>query len=85
MLQLEGLLFTAGTLFISLLPGNLLGYAAFCFCKKEGFIGLFSYRLPVFELLCFTFAIIGLQAALAFLLSRNVKKEALVDRIRYHE
>lgn len=85
MLQLEGLVFTAGTLFISLVLGNLLGYLAFCYCKKEGFVGLFEYHVPVFELCVLIAGILALQIVLAFVLSRNVKKESLVERIRYQE
>lgn len=85
MLQLEGLVFTTGTLFISLLLGNLLGYLAFCYCKEEGIIGLFEYHVPVLELCILIVGILALQIVLAFVLSKNVKKESLVERIRYQE
>ena len=85
MLQLEGLVFTAGTLFVSLIPGNILGYFAFRYCRKEGIIGLFEYHVPVLELCVLIVGIVTLQVALAFVLSKNVKKESLVERIRYQE
>ena len=85
MLQLEGLVFTVGTLVISLIPGNILGYLAFCYCKKEGYIGLFEYHIPILELSVLVIGILALQVILAFILSRNVKKESLVERIRYQE
>ena len=50
MLQLEGLVFTAGTLFVSLVLGNLLGYYAFFYCRQQGIVGLFEYHLPFLEL-----------------------------------
>lgn len=85
MLQLEGLVFTAGTLLISLTVGNILGYFAFHYCKEEGIIGLFEYHVPVLELCVLIVGILALQTVLAFVLSKNVKKESLVERIRYQE
>lgn len=83
MLQIEGLVFTIGTLLISLTLGNLLGYLAFLFCKEQGFIGLFEYHFPILEIGGFVIGIVVLQVILALVLSKNVKKESLVERIRY--
>nr|MDE7477735.1 ABC transporter permease [Lachnospiraceae bacterium] len=84
-LQLEGILFSAGTTVVSLVVGIPLGYALFRYCKSEGFVGLSIYHFPVMEVL-FMFLFIGiLQIILSFILSRNVKNESLVERIRYHD
>ncbi len=83
MLQTEGMIFSAGTLFVALTVGNLLGYAAFCWCKKKGWFGLFQYELPYLEILILIVGIIFLQVILSWLLSRNVKKESIVDRIQH--
>lgn len=85
MLQLEGLVFTAGTLVIALVLGNILGYLAFGYCKKQGVIGLFEYHAPVLELAALVAGISVLQTALAFILSKNIKKASLVERIRHQE
>lgn len=85
MLQLEGLAFTAGAAAISLILGNILGYIAFGFCKENGIVGLFEYHLPLPELTIFVLGIVGLQGTLAFILSKNIKKESLVERIRHEE
>ena len=83
-LWLEGLVFSAGTAAVSLVVGIPLGYALFRYCKSNSFAGLGTYRFPVREVL-FLFVFIGvLQMALSFILSRNVRKESLVERIRYH-
>lgn len=83
-LQLEGILLSAGTAGVSLVAGVPLGYALFRYCKANGFIGLSIYHFPVGEVL-FLFVFIGvLQGMLSFVLSRNVRRESLVDRIRYH-
>lgn len=82
MLQLEGLVFTAGTIVISLVLGNLLGYLAFLKCKSIGMVGLFEYHVPFLEVGCLILGIIVLQTVLAFVLSHNVKRESLVEKIR---
>ena len=82
MLQLEGLVFTAGTVAISLVAGNLLGYLAFHKCKDIGMVGLFAYHVPVLEVGCLIVGIVVLQTVLAFVLSHNVKQESLVEKIR---
>lgn len=85
MLQLEGLIFTVGTLLISLTLGNALGYLAYAKCKDIGMVGLFEYRLPILEITLLAVGLLLLEAALAFLLSRNVKKESIIERIRYEK
>lgn len=83
-LQLEGLIFSVGTAVVSLVVGIPLGYALFRYCKSNSFAGLGIYHFPIREVL-FLFVFIGvLQMVLSFILSRNVKKESLVERIRYH-
>lgn len=83
-LQLEGGIFSAGTAVVSLAAGIPLGYALFRYCKVNGFVGLNIYHFPIKEVLLM-FVFIGvLQIVLSFILSRNVKKESLVERIRYH-
>ncbi len=83
-LWMEGLIFSAGTAAVSLAAGIPLGYALFRYCKENAFIGLGVYQFPFREVL-FLFAFIGvLQMVLSFVLSRNVRKESLVERIRYH-
>ena len=83
MLQLEGILFSAGTAAVSLLLGCPLGYAVFLFAKEHGVYGLNQYHVPVPEILVMTGAIVLMQALLSYFLSRNLRKESLVERINY--
>ena len=64
MLQFEGLIFTSGTLLLSLILGNILGYFAFHKCLENGIIGLFQYHLPILELSFLEFGILLLQMIL---------------------
>ncbi|MCL2254828.1 MAG: ABC transporter permease [Lachnospiraceae bacterium] len=83
MLQLEGLIFTIGTLLISLTIGNLLGYPAFLYSKSMNVFGINHYSIPVLELLIMTILIVLIQAVLSLTLSKDMGKESLVERINY--
>lgn len=83
MLQLEGVVFTGGTLLICLSLGNVLGYLSFQYCKTQGFLGLNEYRLPVLELGILVIIIILLQSVLSFLLGKSLSKDSIIERISY--
>jgi putative ABC transport system permease protein len=85
MLQMEGLLFTAGTVFIALAVGTPAGYLLFRYGKENSWFGLYEYHFPVMEMGLMVAAIAVLQITLSYLLSRNLKKASLVERIRYQE
>ncbi len=84
-LQIQGLLFSAGTVLAAVIVGLPAGYGLFRFAKENGIFGLNVYHVPVAELACMIAAIGLLQAAVSYLLSRNLKKESLVERIRHQE
>ncbi len=79
MMQAEGVLFSVGTAAISLAIGSPLGYA-----KEYHFFGINEYHFPAVEIGVMVLIILLLQASLSFLLSRNLRKESLVERISYH-
>lgn len=85
MLGLEGFVSIAGTLAVSLTLGNLFGYLAFLKLKETGMFGLNVYHFPFMELLIMALSLVLLQLILSLIMSRNIRKEALIDRIRYHE
>lgn len=83
MLRNEGLLFTLGSVVISLVVGIPAGYGLFLYGKKAGLTGFDVYHFPGMEILAMILILAVLQISLSFILSRNVKKESLIDRIRY--
>ncbi|MDE7311966.1 MAG: ABC transporter permease [Eubacterium sp.] len=84
-MQLQGLLFSAGTVLVAVFAGLPLGYVLFCYAKKNAVYGINAYHVPAKEIVCMALVIAALQAVLSYLLSRNLKKESLVERIRYQE
>lgn len=65
--------------------GIPLGYGVFSYIKSTGWIGIHIYHFPWREISFMAAVIALLQLILSFLLSRNVKKESLIQRIRYQE
>lgn len=84
-LQMEGILFTAGPVLVSLIVGIPMGYGLFIYGKSNSFAGMYEYHFPVIETACMIIVLATLQIILSFILSKNVKKESLVERIRYRE
>lgn len=85
MLQIEGFIFTIGTLVTALTVGNLLGYLAFLKCKDMGWIGLNVYHFPVVELGTMIVILLLLQSTLTLYMTKKLQKDSLVERIRHRE
>ena len=83
MLQFEGILFTLGSIATSLIIGLPAGYGLFLFAKAKGIFGIKVYNFPTAEVLIMILALLIMQVILSFVLSKNVKQESIIDRIRY--
>ena len=82
MLAGEGLVFTAGTLLISLTLGNLAGYLLFCWAKKSHFMSISRYHYPVWESIGLALVLLGGQLLITRFMRKKVEGESLIDRIR---
>ena len=82
-LQLQGLIFTVGTICVALIIGLPLGYALFSYAKNNGIFGMNVYHVPITPILAMILLVGLLQIVLSCVLSSNLKKETLVERIRY--
>ena len=82
-LQLQGLIFTVGTICVALVVGLPLGYALFAYAKHNGIFGINIYHVPIVPIFIMIFLVGLLQIVLSCVLSSNLKKETLVERIRY--
>lgn len=85
MLSGEGMVFTAGTLFISATLGHLFGYLFFLYAKKMHFMSLKGYHFPLWETVILALVLLGGQAAITLFINKKVEKESLIDRIRSQE
>ncbi|MBD5506608.1 MAG: FtsX-like permease family protein [Lachnospiraceae bacterium] len=85
MLSGESLFFTAGTLFISVTLGNLLGYVFYLWAKENGITAISSYHYPLWETLGLALLLLVGQALITLFINKKVENESLIDRIRNEE
>jgi putative ABC transport system permease protein len=85
MLQMEGLFYTAGTLVVSLGLGSMLGYAVFLWAKEEGIMSIQLYQYPAVQALILLAVVFSVQFLITYLVSRNFRKQSLIERIRLAE
>lgn len=85
MLQLEGLFYTLGTLIIAVGGGSLVGYPVFRYAKYHGMFNISTYHYPVAAAAAVSVTLFVIQMVLALVLSKSVKKESLIERIRFGE
>ena len=70
MLQLEGIFYTVGTLIISIGVGSLAGY---------------PYHYPVTAAIIIILTLFVIQMLLAIFIAKSVRKDSLIERIRFSE
>lgn len=85
MLSGEGLVFTAGTLLISLTLGNFFGYLFYKWAKQEHFMSISRYHYPLWESIGLALVLLIGQLLITLMISRKMKKESLIERIRNQE
>lgn len=85
MLQFESLFYTIGTLLVSVGGGSLLGYPVFLWAKKNDMFNIEQYHYPFVAAVIVSLTLLVIQMILAIALSQSVKKEFLIERIRYSE
>lgn len=85
MLQLEGLFYTLGTLFVAIGGGSIVGYFTYLWAKKEHMFNITNYHYPLVGALVVTLVLFGVQFLLTLALSKSTKKESVIERIRFSE
>ena len=85
MLQLEGLFYTAGALLLSICVGSIAGYGAFLWAKADGMFNIQYYHYPTAAALLMSGLVIGVQLLLVFLIGKSLRKQSMIDRIRFSE
>ena len=85
MLSGEGLVFTSGTLFISLTLGNFFGWLLYRWAKQEHFMSISRYHYPLPETVGLALVLLIGQIVITLFIHKKVTKESLIDRIRNQE
>ena len=77
MLSGEGMVFTAGTLIVSVTLGNIFGYLVFIWAKANHFMSLSAYHFPLIETIALAAVLILGQLIITKFISNRVKKQSL--------
>lgn len=85
MLQLEGLFYTAGTLILSVGVGSFAGYPVFRYAKSTGMFNITTYHYPTTVAVVISVTLLVIQILLALVTAKSVKKDSLIERIRFSE
>ena len=85
MLQLEGIFYTVGTLIISIGVGSLAGYPLFLYAKRTGMFDISTYHYPVTAAIIIILTLFVIQMLLARFIAKSVRKDSLIERIRFSE
>ncbi len=84
MLQIEGMYYSLGSSLISIIFGTSLGYLCFkLFKKAEGYY--VEYKLPLGSILVLILVFTVITIIITYLIENKLKKESIIDRIRYSE
>lgn len=84
MLQMEGLFYTAGTLLLAVGGGSLAGYPVFLYAKSNGMFNISNYHYPIVAALVVSVVLLLVQIVLALCIGKSVKRESLIERIRFY-
>ena len=85
MLQLEGIFYTVGTLIISIGVGSLAGYPLFLYAKRTGMFDISTFHYPVTAAIIIILTLFVIQMLLAIFIAKSVRKDSLIERIRFSE
>lgn len=83
MLQFEGLFYTVGTLIVAVGGGSVTGYPVFLWAKDHGMFNIRNYHYPLAATLVMIAVLVFVQVILVFVIGKSVKKDSLIDRIRF--
>ena len=82
---MEGLFYTGGTLLLTIGAGSILGYPVFLWMKAQHLYSVTHYHYPTEAAVIVVVVMVAVQLLLTTVLARSVKKESLIDRIRFSE
>ncbi|MGN0343700.1 MAG: ABC transporter permease [Lachnospiraceae bacterium] len=85
MLQTEGLFYTIGTLIIAVGGGSLAGYPVFLWARDNAIFNISNYHYPAQATAVVIIVLLSVQFILSVVLQNAMKKESLIDRVRFSD
>ena len=83
MLQFEGGGYTVGTLIIAAGGGSIAGYPVFLWARDNGMFSIRDYHYPLAATLIMAAVLVFVQIIMTVAVGKSVKKNSLIDRIRF--
>lgn len=83
MIQIEGLYYSLTSAIISITFGTGLGYLCFKLFKKTAYYA--EYEFPLMPILLLASVFIVIEFLVSLMAHHNIKKDSIIDRIRYNE
>lgn len=83
MIQIEGLYYSLTSAIISITFGTGLGYLCFTLFKKAADYA--EYKFPLMPILLLSSVFIVIEFLVSLMAHHNIKKDSIIDRIRYNE
>lgn len=83
MLRIEGMFYTIGTLIIAVGGVSLAGYPVYLWARENGLLSISEYHYPLLPAIIVVIVLTAVQMILTLVLGKSVKKESLIDRIRF--
>lgn len=85
MLYLESLFYTAGAVLCSVGIGSFIGYLCFLYAKEAKMLNIMHYHYPMAAVVGIVLVMTLIQLLLVTMIGKSMKKESLIDRIRFSE
>ena len=63
--------------------GSMAGYPIFLWAKNNGMFNIRSYHYPLAATLIMMIVLAFVQVIMVFIIEKSVKKDSLIDRIRF--
>ncbi|MFT8312898.1 MAG: FtsX-like permease family protein [Clostridium sp.] len=84
MLQIEGLYYSLTSSLISLIVGSGLGYLCFKLFRKIG-ADYAEYEFPLISIVVLVLVFVIVEILISYVIENKLKKESIIDKIRYSE
>ena len=85
MLQLESAVYILGTFLISVGAGLLAGYGVVSYMIKGGLMNITTYHFPLIPTMIFIAVLAAVQILINLAAGKFIKREPLIERIRFSE
>lgn len=83
MIQIEGLYYAVTSAFLAITCGTALGYKCFALIKSRA--ENIEYKLPLIGIILLALIFVLVEIIVSILAQNNIKKEPIIERIRYNE